>query len=478
MMKLRDPKKQFPNIEKPPEVVKKPDDRITETRKYRLITPLFGGGVKTQEADPLTVIRGASVRGQLRFWWRATRGGQFNGDLEAMRKAENAIWGSAAKKGDENTGPSKVQVVVLNIQNGNPLKEIEIKKKGQPLKVDITGQDSPLSYVTFSLREDDKKSDNALREKVAFTLEIRYPAPQHKKGILEVGVLKLCVQDEVSAAIWAWETFGGIGARTRRGFGSLQLTEYLIDGEKKAISYLPFVDTEKALQKLLDLYIAKGQWQKDFAVPHLANRPQMVIVANQQSPFDAWKALIKAYQNFRQHRFKDKHGMTKWPEANQIRRMLGRKSKWPKDVDWSNMKGIAKFPRAVFGLPVVFHFPTEEREVKHEWSKKSFILQGKSASSSDHRYERMASPLIIKPVPVGDNLAVGLAIVLDGIFMPPNGLEIIEYHNKKAKPPKPITWQKLTVEEANSQPIKDILNGNNDVIAAFLEELAHPKKKR
>lgn len=480
-MKIRDPKKQFPNIENPPEVVQKPDERITETRKYRLITPLFGGGVKAQEADPVTVIRGASVRGQLRFWWRATRGGQFGGDLDVMRKAENAIWGSAAKKGDEHTGPSKVQIAVFDTRDGERLTRVtEIDPKTKTtITVPATDQKSSLSYVTFSLREDDKKSDNALREKVAFTLEIRYPAQKHKDGTIKIDSQELIVQDEVSAAVWAWETFGGIGARTRRGFGSLQLIEHLINNEKRMISYLPSVDTKKALLKLLDLHIAKGQWAKDSAIPHLTVHPHQISIAPaQQNPFEVWKALINAYQSFRQNRFAGRFGMTKWPEANYIRRMSGRKSKWPKNMDISRMKAISKFPRAVFGLPVVFHFPTEETEVKREWSKKSFILQGKAASASDHRYERLASPLIIKPIPVGDNLAVGLAIVLDGIIMPPNGLEIIEYHDKKAKLPKPITWEKLTTEEANSQPIKDILNGNTDVIAAFLNKVANPNKKR
>ena len=34
---------------------------------------------------------------------------------------------------------------------------------------------------------------------------------------------------EIEAALWAWETFGGLGARTRRGFGALHLLE--INGE-------------------------------------------------------------------------------------------------------------------------------------------------------------------------------------------------------------------------------------------------------
>jgi len=41
---------------------------ITETRSYRLITPLFGGGVKAGVNDPITPIRASGIRGQLRFY--------------------------------------------------------------------------------------------------------------------------------------------------------------------------------------------------------------------------------------------------------------------------------------------------------------------------------------------------------------------------------------------------------------------------
>lgn len=64
------PKRQIPKVPpnwKPPH----PDSgRIYE---IELITPMFGGGVLTRENDPSFPIRPTSIRGQLQFWWRATR---------------------------------------------------------------------------------------------------------------------------------------------------------------------------------------------------------------------------------------------------------------------------------------------------------------------------------------------------------------------------------------------------------------------
>src|SRR2546423_570031 len=65
---------------------------ITRVLRYVVITPLFGGGVAPAVADPVTVVRGSEIRGHLRFWWRACRGGQYNGDLCAMKETEDLIW--------------------------------------------------------------------------------------------------------------------------------------------------------------------------------------------------------------------------------------------------------------------------------------------------------------------------------------------------------------------------------------------------
>lgn len=63
---------------------------ITETRSYKLITPLFGGGVEAGVNDPITPIRASGIRGQLRFWWRAIRGGGYS-SIEKMREEESKI---------------------------------------------------------------------------------------------------------------------------------------------------------------------------------------------------------------------------------------------------------------------------------------------------------------------------------------------------------------------------------------------------
>ena len=72
---------------------------------FRIVTPMFLGGAD-QESD--TGIRPPSVKGALRFWWRALNWGRFRAETETdeaalgdLHKEEARLFGSAA---DDNGG--------------------------------------------------------------------------------------------------------------------------------------------------------------------------------------------------------------------------------------------------------------------------------------------------------------------------------------------------------------------------------------
>ncbi|HLH27348.1 MAG TPA: type III-B CRISPR module RAMP protein Cmr1, partial [Acidimicrobiales bacterium] len=76
--------------------------------QLEVVTPILGGGSQAREIDEVEVIRPATVRGHLRFWWRALRGHEFE-DAAALHAAESALWGRAA---DERGGRSPVELRV------------------------------------------------------------------------------------------------------------------------------------------------------------------------------------------------------------------------------------------------------------------------------------------------------------------------------------------------------------------------------
>jgi len=103
-----------------------------ETREYqiRLITPLFGGGVAAGETDSTLPIRGTSIRGQLRHWWRLT-GGHALG--ERMWQREEEIFGSTEF-------PSPLTVRVLNWSKNEQF---------DPSDRNIVPQFSSVAYALF-----------------------------------------------------------------------------------------------------------------------------------------------------------------------------------------------------------------------------------------------------------------------------------------------------------------------------------------
>ena len=90
-----------------------PKKRETIELELRLITPMFGGGYKAREVDPLLPIRPAATRGHLRFWWRATAGARY-ATVEELHKAERELWGAAATKDNPAVGKVAIQVHILS----------------------------------------------------------------------------------------------------------------------------------------------------------------------------------------------------------------------------------------------------------------------------------------------------------------------------------------------------------------------------
>ena len=67
----------------------------------RSITPMFISGVEDNDKE----VRASSLKGLLRFWWRAIN---YKLPLEELRKQESSIFGGT----DENSGRSKIVIIV------------------------------------------------------------------------------------------------------------------------------------------------------------------------------------------------------------------------------------------------------------------------------------------------------------------------------------------------------------------------------
>ena len=374
--------------------------------KYRLVTPLFGGGVEPRYADPVTTVRASEIKGHLRFWWRALRGWQAGEDLKKLLELEEQIWGGVT----ESKSASPVTLHVETLSKGRDEAPFEkVPGKSFPKnKADVAP-----GYVAFPLQPTkDDPTFYSVKLGVRFKLVLTYSEEY---------------DEEVRAALWAWETFGGIGARTRRGFGAV-VPE----------SFKP--STLEDIQRKLKDLIKGNAWPE--GVPHL--RPDSLLYLYKGS----WRHLAEAYKNFRQwrnERRNNKPGRSKWPEPDEIRRLTKTHS-----LGHEPHHSVHKFPRGQFGLPIIFHF------------KDSRDGDPPDATLKGQGIERLASPLGFKPL--GGKGPV-LVYVLEW-----NRKLLERYVLDTPQGNKPVDVD-LTPEEARSIEPLEAVGGETDPVLAFIEWL-------
>jgi CRISPR-associated protein Cmr1 len=175
---------------------------------FRVTTPMFCGGANGQSAE----LRAASFKGVLRFWWRACAWPRYRGDLEQIRKAEANLFGSP------ETGQSRVWL------------RLDLDPRAQPSKQSGNKvlKPSGVRYLGFGLRAfDGSKVRDCLAE--SFDLQVRLLC----RGVDPTDI------ESLEKAVTALGTVGGMGARSRRGFGSLTLTTLQRAGEDRPVPATP-----------------------------------------------------------------------------------------------------------------------------------------------------------------------------------------------------------------------------------------------
>ncbi|WP_054535298.1 type III-B CRISPR module RAMP protein Cmr1 [Herpetosiphon geysericola] len=404
---------------------------ITIERHYRLITPLMGGGVKAGENDPSFLIRPSSIRGQLRFWWRACFGGsnqpQSNEALLAdMFKREAAIFGQAADSQSSGASAIQVEVEVTNI--GSPFRATT--NRGQEVR--ISAMNSPYGYAAFPLQD---KPNASVREGIEFRLTLRLKHAEQR--------------DQIEKVLWAWQTFGGIGARTRRGFGVLQA----LDKAAENLAFNTRAQLANHIEKIIDDRI---HWPND--VPHLAPNMQLRLLNISQNPLTIWANLLDRYKKFRQQRNEgnqpNRPGRSRWPEPDALRRLTRQRSR----LHERPISELDAFPRGEFGLPIIFHFKDSDDPVDSELRLQADPI------ASQQKGDRFASPMLLKPVASNGQL-FGLIAVLEGSSL--NGRQAIIKNRRINTAPVAIHLppeQINTIVDKNRRPLLT----NQSVITSFL----------
>ena len=165
-----------------------------------VITPMFLGGADSKSAE----LRTASIKGVLRFWWRALYGGD---DIQDMKKRESVIFGSTEEKSN----------LIINIYN-RPKPALYNLPKGKIFKATSRGKTFPLSiidYLAYGLYEYEKGNGN-IYNKEHFTPGSRFE--------IEL-VFNKHHEEEILNSFKGLVLFDGLGSRSRNGFGSFYIDD-------------------------------------------------------------------------------------------------------------------------------------------------------------------------------------------------------------------------------------------------------------
>lgn len=442
--------------------------------KVHVVTPMFGGGVQAGIIDTKNPIRSSAIRGQLRFWWRATRGAAFQNAYD-LRKREIEIFG-------DTEHPSPIKIWVENVTNRIP-KSYTLQKGTRP----------PYPAYLFQQK---KGHTISYLENNSFVLCLQIAVLRQDQK--EQDLYKE-LQNDINAALWAWINFGGIGSRTRRGCGSLYCSSF---------SPKPTINSEDLLiawikEKLDDFHCPLHDADPEKEWPTLSLKFKSTSYTKEISNTKGngiWRDTIEVYRRFRQKKVSSDNpqGRSAWVEPDVLRKLTGMKEEdhkhpYPK----SKSKDLVAFPRVQFGMPIITHF-RQELDLP---PRIFFSDQGEPYDTQlvPKDKNRLSSPVILKSIAVGPKQGFGVIIVLHQPQIEEVELSIIEpvvknntqyQHLKtvKSKLRKVRIMEREIYPKVSEHPtinyLENPMNGYSSAIEAFLnseevkEFCQHPTNRK
>ncbi len=373
------------------------------TVELKTVTPLFLAGAEPRGEPEL---RAASLRGALRFWLRALLGGVLGDkDLNALRQAESAVFGST-----EMASPVVVRITHCPLKS-EPFSALASSKSG-------------VAYLFFAARgtkTERERSAIPANERLQLKLEERVGLGKAEGEVLQWAY----------AALWLLTHLGGLGSRSRRGAGSLQVTE-VIEQPESLKDLPPLTVSAKTPEELAEKLKDGLKRLRQFAgtpqtLPVTAPstfdvlHPDVCRVWVVNKEFEAWGEALDAFGSaFQQFRSRRK------PDYDLVKKALQHQQSTPIDQP---------IQRAAFGLPIVFYYTS---------------LGGKKATLEGTDHDRRASPLILRITELANSKCV-LVLTFFHAWLLPEGEEL---------------RLQLKKDQAVSAPIPSF-----DLIEEFLKEV-------
>ena len=230
------------------------------THTLKLVTPAFfaGAGQGQDDCD----LRPATIRGQLRWWWRTIHAGHLN--RKDLLRLETAIWGDA-----KNGAALKLSILCDRVGDPQAFNDKRIIERH------CNPRSQGIRYVTYGIGKDRWYIDPGAQWTLTLCARGGH-MPESGRYIDATEILK-----NGQIALWLMCYHSGIGSKARKGFGSFE------DVEIDAIeSIQDCKDAGMQLRKLAGLAEGTGGYSKSSSID------EMVEVLEIKTPWNnSWFAL-------------------------------------------------------------------------------------------------------------------------------------------------------------------------------------------
>lgn len=363
---------------------------------YRVVTPLFCAGVDPQRAE----LRLPSFKGVLRFWWRALAWSRYGGDLQRIQEQEDALFG--------NAGGGQSRVSMRLVLGGDPM----TVKVGNVLTVRRSVVGEGARYLGYGVMEafDGRKTKAGRLTRSCLSAPFEFTAQMRSRDLNEPEL------ESLKSALIALGTLGGMGARSRKGYGSTVLQALCVSGEKQC-------EKPRNIDELHELIA--GLQNSTAALPEftaLSKGTHHVLVSSEKKkPLELLDLVGRELVRFRS-----------WGRNGRILRNIPSERRFEQDHDLMKDRGQRKTHpcRIAFGLP-------------HNYGKQV----DQQVGPYDKHLDRRASPLFIHIHECSDT-PIAVLSFLPARFLPKGKSDISVGGSRVRQTPEADLYQ----------PIHDFLN--------------------
>jgi len=241
---------------------KKKNIRCEFTCTLELVSPAFlaGAGQQADDCD----LRPATLRGLLRWWWRTMHAGFL--EVKTLRALEAALWGDTTRSG-------AIRTVIEEVQKPSPKKyqkqsKVNFNKVQKCSNFGIPNRDTRkttqgLWYASYGMDDGGRQRFyvppgtrwrvRLIARDAYFLLDSEDISDPNRREHNPKRIPGREVLAQAMSALWLLSHFGGLGSKSRKGFGSFRLTDFHQEPPIEDIKDFSKWNLEICLTKAADL---------------------------------------------------------------------------------------------------------------------------------------------------------------------------------------------------------------------------------